>query len=98
MNLSAVAWSIAGVLIVAVLVRRRRVRRREEIAWQQRQRRDDDGEPGEPGRCPPPLPRRRPVTYIAAGPLRPHEEDQFAALVFCYRYVHIPEPSERRGQ
>jgi len=47
---------------------------------------------------PEPLPRRRRTVYAPAGPLTPGEADRFAALVFAYRYVDIPEPADRSGQ
>ena len=92
MNLSAVAWSIAAVLIAAYAVISRR-RQRGEAA-----NRVPRGRVGAVAASPAPLPRRKPVRYVPAEPLRSREADKFAALVFAYRYVDIPEPSERSGQ
>lgn len=73
------------------LADRRARRRRQEINRMAAGRRQAPA-------APEPMPRRQKVTYPPAVPLRPDQEDEFAALVFAYRYVNIPEPAERRSR
>lgn len=80
-----IAVIVTGAAWSAVALADRRARKR---------RQHTDRQAPAPG----PLPRRRKTTYAPAGPLTPGEADQFAALVFAYRYVTIPEPAERGGQ